>query len=301
MKQQCCIGVMAYNEEANIAALLDVLLQQEVECCHLREIVVVASGCTDRTVPIVEDYARRHPLITLLVQEQRQGKASAINAFLQHARSADLVVLESADTLPADTRTVERLLLPFITDSHVGMTGVHPVPVDTSTSFLGFVVNLQWSLHHRVSLKTPKLGEMVAFRNILPEIPTDTAVDEASIEALIKAQGYGLRYVPDAIVYNKGPDTINDFLKQRRRIAAGHHHLRRTQHYMVSTLNPLRTLASLLQENMMWSPKGFLWTIGAIGLEVYGRSLGLIDFYIRHRNPFTWDIATTTKQLKPKG
>jgi cellulose synthase/poly-beta-1,6-N-acetylglucosamine synthase-like glycosyltransferase len=262
---------------------------------------VVASGCTDRTVPIVQDYAQRHPLISLLVQERRQGKASAINAFLQHARSADLVVLESADTLPADVRTVERLLLPFITDSRVGMTGVHPVPVDTSASFLGFVVNLQWSLHHRVSSKTPKLGEMVAFRNILPEIPADTAVDEASIEALIEAQGYGLRYVPDSIVYNKGPDTINDFLKQRRRIAAGHHHLRRTQHYVVSTLNPLRTLASLLQEDMVWSPKGFLWTIGAIILEVYGRSLGLIDFYIRHRNPFTWDIATTTKRLKRKG
>lgn len=298
MRQQCYIGVMAYNEEANIAVLLDMLLQQKVACCHIRGIVVVASGCTDRTVPIVQDYVQRYPLITLLVQEQRQGKASAINAFLQHVRSADLVVLESADTLPADVHTVERLLLPFITDTHVGMTGVHPVPVDTSATFLGFVVNLQWSLHHRISLKTPKLGEMVAFRNILPEIPADTAVDEASIEALIEAHGYDLRYVPDAIVYNKGPDTINDFLKQRRRIAAGHHHLRRTQHYVVSTLNPLRTLASLLEEDMVWSPKGVLWTTGAIGLEVYGRSLGLIDFYIRHRNPFTWDIAPTTKRLK---
>lgn len=290
---------MAYNEEANIVALLDRLLQQQVECCQIQEIVVVASGCTDQTVPRVQEYARRHPKITLMIQERRQGKASAINAFLEHARATDLIVLESADTLPLDAHTVERLLRPLSDDVRIGMTGVHPVPVDRPDRFIGFVVNLQWALHHRIALITPKLGEMVAFRNIVPAIPIDTAVDEASIEALIELQGYRLQYVPEAFVQNKGPDTIRDFLRQRRRISAGHQHLRQTQHYEVSTLNPLHTLRSLLQEPMIRSPQGALWAIGAIALELYGRCLGWVDFYIGHQNPFTWEIATTTKQLVP--
>jgi biofilm PGA synthesis N-glycosyltransferase PgaC len=300
MKKQCSIGIMAYNEEANIGKLLQTLLQQQITCCQLQEIVVVASGCTDNTVPIAQDYAKREPTITVLVQQQREGKASAINLFLKHARSADIIVLESADTLPADEHTVNRLVLPLIEKTDVGMTGVRPFPVDMADHFLGFVVQLQWKLHHRISLISPKLGEMVAFKNILGEIPVDTAVDEACIEALIEPQGYVLEYVPDAVVYNKGPDTIRDFLKQRRRITAGHHHLRRTQHYAVSTLNPFRILASLFDE-FVWSPKFLFWTIGAIALEVYGRFLGMSDFYIKKQNPFKWDMATTTKKVEEIG
>lgn len=300
MEQQCSIGIMAYNEEANIGRLLKALLDQKVTCCRIQEIVVVASGCTDQTVQIVQAYAAMHPQIRLLVQAQREGKAAAINLFLQHARHVDLIVLESADTLPANDYVVERLVLPLIQKPEVGMTGVHPVPVDRPEHFLGFVVNLQWNLHHRIALLFPKLGEMVAFKNVLTAIPADTAVDEACIEALLTTKGYILQYIPDALVYNKGANTIRDFLKQRRRIAAGHHHLHQTQHYDVSTLNPVHTFAALLDE-MIWTPKYLLWTAGAIFLETYGRCLGLYDFYIRKRNPFRWDMATTTKDLSGQG
>lgn len=288
---------MAYNEEANIGKLLQALLQQKITCCRLQQIVVVASGCTDGTVTIAKDYAERNPKIMVLVQEQREGKASAINMFLRHARESDVIVLESADTLPADDMTIEYLVQPLIEKSEVGMTGAHPVPIDASDHFLGFVVNLQWKMHHRISLLFPKLGEMVAFRNVLPEIPADTAVDEACIEALIEPRGYSLEYVSEAIIYNKGPDTIKDFLKQRRRIAAGHHHLHQTQQYAVSTLNLVHILTALFHE-MVWSPKYLLWTLGAIALEIYGRFLGIFDFYIKKKNPFRWDIAATTKELK---
>jgi cellulose synthase/poly-beta-1,6-N-acetylglucosamine synthase-like glycosyltransferase len=138
---------------------------------------------------------------------------------------------------------------------------------------------------------------MVAFKNVISEIPADTAVDEACIEALIEPKGYRLEYIPEAMVYNKGPDTVKDFLIQRRRIAAGHHHLHHTQQYAVSTLNPLYIITALFHE-MVWSPKYLFWTIGAIGLELYGRFLGMFDFYIKKNNPFKWDIATTTKTLK---
>lgn len=293
----CSIGIMAYNEEANIGKLLQALLQQTLSYCQLQEIVVVASGCTDRTVMIANEYAERESKITVLVQEQREGKASAINVFIRHAESSDILILESADTLPANEKTVEYLIQPLIENSEVGMTGACPVPIDTPDHFLGFVVNLQWKLHHRIALDCPKLGEMVAFKNVLMEIPVNTAVDEACIEALIKLKGYSLVYVPEAMVYNKGPDTVRDFLKQRRRIAAGHHHLRHTQKYTVATQNLLQIISALFAE-MDWSPKHLFWTIGAIALELYGRFLGIVDFYIKKRNPFTWDIAITTKTLK---
>ena len=297
MKFTCQIGVMAYNEEANIGALLDALTAQRVTCCELQAIVIVASGCTDRTVEIARRHAARDRRVTVFVQERREGKAAAINLFLQHAKAADLVVLESADTLPADDETLERLLRPLCDEPQVGMTGAHPIPLNAATTFLGYVVHLQWRLHHRVALQSPKMGELVAFRHVFDAISADTAVDEAAIEALLVPRKYLLRYVPEALVYNKGPETVHDFLVQRRRITAGHLHLQRTQQYTVSTSHPLR-IGWLLIGELQGQPKHLRWTIGAILLECWGRSLGMIDFYLRKKNPFTWDIATSTKILQ---
>jgi len=153
-----------------------------------------------------------------------------------------------------------------------------------------------WRLHHKIALSTPKLGELVAFRSLVKEIPVDTAVDEASIEAIIRKAGYELRYVPDAVVRNKGPENIRDFLKQRRRIAAGHKHLMIEEHYEVSTMDPKKIVKLLLKEHA-WGLKNTLWTFGAIMLEIIGRGLGYYDFYVRKKNPFIWDIAASTKKL----
>ena len=50
---------------------------------QIQQIIVVASGCNDRTVPIVQACAHKDSRIKLIEQAQRQGKASAINLFLR--------------------------------------------------------------------------------------------------------------------------------------------------------------------------------------------------------------------------
>jgi len=288
------IGIMAYNEEANIGRLLESVVRQKFDHGRLSEIFVVASGCTDGTEDIVRKFIERDGRIRLLSQPVREGKASAINLFLSKAAGA-VFILESGDTIP-DPGTLDHLVAPFENEK-VGMTGAHPVPVNGSDTFVGFSVNLMWNLHHKIALLTPKLGELVAFRNVVREIPVDTAVDEASIEAIVRKAGYELRYVPEAIVRNKGPENIKDFLKQRRRIAVGHKLLVHDDGYEVSTMDPKKILRILLQEHS-WKPKNTLWTVGAIGLEMVGRSLGYYDLHVRKRNPFIWDIASSTKRLK---
>jgi hypothetical protein len=137
---------------------------------------------------------------------------------------------------------------------------------------------------------------MIAFRRSFKRIPQHTAVDEASIEPLIRGQGYLVRYVPEAIVYNKGPDTVSDFLRQRRRIYAGHLELERETGYAVSSMGGGKILGLLLR-NLDWRPKQFVWTWGVVGLEVTGRFLGWRD-YRQAKDHAVWEIATTTKELK---
>src|SRR5947209_4113855 len=174
----CSVGIMAYNEEANIERTLHAVLAQQGPSIRIEEVIVVASGCTDRTVPLVAAIARQETRVRLFVQEQREGKASAINLFLKQA-SSQVTVLIGADVIP-EAAALESLCAPF-KDPAIGMVGGRPVPVNDASTFMGHAVHLLWRLHDRVARVSPKLGEIIAFRNVISGIPTNSAVDEISI------------------------------------------------------------------------------------------------------------------------
>ncbi len=291
----CSIGITAYNEEANIGQLLQRILDQKLETVTVTEIIVVASGCTDRTEAIACQFAKQDGRIRLLTQARREGKASAMNLFIREANEA-VLVLCSADLQP-DLAAVEQLVAPFA-DPEVAMTGCRPVPINDPATFMGFAVQLQWHLHHALNMSGGfKGGEMVGFRRVFERIPYHTAVDEASVEPIVRGQGYKVQYCPEAIVYNKGPETVADFLRQRRRIYAGHLALASALGYKVSTMSG-GNIVALLLKNLDWRPKQLVWTAAVIGLEVYGRFLGKRDFKNR-KDHTVWEIATTTKELSP--
>jgi cellulose synthase/poly-beta-1,6-N-acetylglucosamine synthase-like glycosyltransferase len=237
------IGIPAYNEEKNIGTLLTALLMQEQKRTKISEIIVVSSGSTDRTDEIVKEYSNIDDRIILIRQPQRRGKASAINEILK-ASTNDIIVLESADTIP-EKDCIEKLCSPFL-DEKIGMTGAHPIPTNNRDTFTGYAVHLIWDLHHRISLKTPKCGELIAFRKLFDKIPEDIVTDEAWIEYEVRKREYEVAYVPEAVVYNRGPETIREFIKQRRRIACGHLDLKKRTRYTVSTVKMTNTLPILL-------------------------------------------------------
>ena len=290
---RCSIGIMAHNEEANIGHLLQRFMEQKLTNVVIAEIIVVASGCTDRTEEIVREWAERDGRIKLYSQPTREGKASGVNLFLREA-SEEITVLSSADLLP-DYHAIQRMVEPMA-DPDVGMTSGRPSPLNDPDTFMGFAAHLLWNLHHEIAQQHFKAGEMTAFRLIFQRIPYDSAVDEASVEPVIKGQGYKTAYVPEAIIYNKGPETVDDFLRQRRRIYAGHMAVRNNLGYVVSTMSGWRILRALLR-NLDWRPRRLLWTLGVVALEIYGRWLGWRDFRSERQQHVVWEIAKTTKRL----
>jgi poly-beta-1,6-N-acetyl-D-glucosamine synthase len=293
--QKVSIGVFAFNEELNCRQMLEALLRQDCRQVEIIEIVVVSSASTDRTDEIVQMFAEFNPIVRLIREPVRRGKSAAINTYLA-ARHPDakVCVIASADIIP-DTRAVEHLAL-ALSDPQVGMAGGRPMPVNKEDRFLGFVVQLQWKLHHLISLQHPKCGEMIAFQSGLAGgIPTESPVDEASLEAIAAQKGLHLKYVPDATFVNRGPETLSDFISQRRRIANGHWWLQRTRGYKVST-NSYQAVMKALFSQPPRRPIEWVWTLGAICLEVTCRIGGLTDFYFRPRMHQAWQMAQSTKQ-----
>jgi hypothetical protein len=129
-----------------------------------------------------------------------------------------------------------RLLEPF-SDPAIGMTGGRPVPTNPRSGVIGNAVNILWDIHHELSLTKPKLGEAVAFRRVFHTIDSGTLVDEALMEHVVIQSGMQLRYVPDAIVRNHGPETLGEFMAQRSRIYRGHLALQSATGYCVSSMD----------------------------------------------------------------
>lgn len=293
-KIKCSIGITAHNEEANIAQILQAMLSQRLHAVEISEIIVVASGCTDRTIDIIQEFEAQEPRVKLFVQEKREGKTSAINVFLSHARE-DICVLESGDTVPHED-AIENMVRMFA-DPAVGMTGAHKVPVNTPEHIVGLLSHLRLKMEHQLCLEIPRLGELIAFRKVFDRIPPDVAMDEAFVEALVIRRGLQVRYAPDAVVFNMGPETVSDFIKQRRRNHAGHLYLQSKYGYQVSSMDAPRLVSIALDE--IWGAVrliGVLLVLGA--LEGYARLLGWWDFRFHKRTHVIWDIAWTTKEVK---
>lgn len=290
------VAVPAYNEERNIGLLIDSLRAQRTRRAEIVEIVVVASGCTDRTAEVVrERESSRGPRVRLIVEPERRGKVAAINTYLQHGDPhVEAICLCSADLLVAPD-AVERLVQCLLINHDIGMCGARPMPTNGHGTFLGEAAHFLWQMHHQVALEAPKLGEMVMLRSgIVHGLPPESAVDEATLEQLVCAAGYRLAYVPEAVVHNHAPSTLRELFQQRRRIAAGHYWLRAVSGYAVSTMNIRRTLRLTLAELKHRSAEQTLYALGTIGVEAVSRGLGLIDFKLK-RDHATWTIAETTK------
>lgn len=285
------VGIIAYNEGQNIGHLLDSLLAQSLDKVSIAEIIVVSSGSTDQTNQIVKNYRQKDPRLRLVLENERRGKASAVNKFIALA-SEDLVVMISADLL-LEKEAIEKLVSP-LRDPQIGIVGSHPVPVNDPQGLTGFAAHLLWNLHHQISLETPKMGEAIAFRKIFSQIPVLSSVDEAQIEPLIRGQGYQAVYAPQAVVRNKGPETVKEFISRRRHIFSGHLATKYEYSYEVATLNGLR-IFWLLLKNFRLSWRFLLWTPLVVALEMISRFLGLLDYKFKLQNQAIWEIASSTK------
>ncbi|MBM4237860.1 MAG: glycosyltransferase, partial [Euryarchaeota archaeon] len=243
------VGVCAHNEERSILRSLASISSQSPDSFDIAEILVVSSGSTDRTDDIVRGYSSNDPRVRLIVQERREGKYSAVNVIISEAEG-EIVVLVNADNALAPG-ALSQLLMP-LKEAGIGMVGGHPVPVNAPDSVVGFAVRMLWEMHHRLSLIVPKTGELVAFRNLHFQLPKGTNTDEDWIRMEMERKGYSIAYAPDAVVWNKGPETIQDFWKQRTRVNIGERYMKKRFGFTVPTWNAsflFQALLSFMRDN----------------------------------------------------
>ena len=287
------VGVCAYNEEKNIGSLLKNLLTQQ-DLPLNSEIIVVCSGCTDSTPEIVQALRSWDNSVKLITENERRGKARALNYIFERASASEVLILTNADAFPESGSLMK--LVKALEKANLGAVTGRPIPLSKSGKLSNRIVRLIWDLHHKVSVcESVKMsGELCALRpSYVKEIPTNLATDEPYIEMLIRRQGYKIAYDPEAIVYIKGPESIREIIKHRRRIWTGHLQIKQTQDFVVSTSDFRKILSTLI--------KSFKLNLGElpvlavfIALDLYSYLLARYDLS-KSRIPFVWETLKSTK------
>lgn len=288
------IGICAYNEEENIENSVKSVYRQNYEGVSVSEVIVISSGSTDRTDEIVRGMLAEYPNLRFIPQERREGKNSAINLLLDNKRT-EIVVLLNADNTLYDENTLSNLIRPF-SDDKVGIVGGHPVPTNTKDTVAGFASNMLWALHHRVSLLHPKIGELVAFRDIGTRLPVKSQSDEDILRMNLERKGYQSVYAPDAVIRNRGPENVRDFIKQRTRVNIGERYMKREFDYDIPTWDRDLLFSAVLDsvKDLGFHPIKMSLTVA---MEMYSRMKATSYVRSDKGDMGVWNPVSSTKKL----
>jgi cellulose synthase/poly-beta-1,6-N-acetylglucosamine synthase-like glycosyltransferase len=297
------IGICAYNEELNIGQLLHNIINEQ-KLSGESEVLVVCSGCTDKTVEIVKQYAKKDSRIKPIVEKERKGKASAVNHILSRA-NGDIIFFIPGDTFPHQECFPK--LISKLEDSQVGIVCGKPVPINSPNSLVGKMVQLLWRFHDRVFNELNDVGalrhasEMFCIRKgIADKIPPETVNDDAYLALTAKKKGWIVRYEPEAIVSICGPKTIFDYFKQRRRIIFGHYQVKKLTgkfpQYIIHMM-PLEPTRGLKMGLALCTEWGIPIFSIFILLEFLVNVMAMIDT-LSGKSYVQWSISTSTKKLR---
>jgi cellulose synthase/poly-beta-1,6-N-acetylglucosamine synthase-like glycosyltransferase len=295
------VGICAYNEGMNIGPLLNnILYSQNLPAGS--EVLVACSGCTDDTVDIVEQYACKNTVVKILLEAERSGKASAINQILKRA-SGDVIIFISADTLPNDGCFAH--LISKIKVSNVGLVCAYPLPTNSSKSLAGKLVHILWSFHDQVFREVNEAGlarhasEVYCVRrDIVDSIPAGTVNDDAYIALKVANKGWLISYEPLSRVSIRGPETLSDYFKQRRRVIFGHHQVKKLTGQTPQYFVPLLRLDLKRKKNLfywLFTEYDIFVLLAFIWIELILNSVVMLDS-ARGKSHSVWSISASTKK-----
>jgi len=222
------IIITSYKEPRTIGKAIESFLEQKIK--EKYELLVV---CPDElTIKVIKKYVKKYPQVKHILDEGR-GKSAALNKVIKIAKG-DVLILSDGDVFSAEN-SVNKISEQF-KDNNTGCVSGHPLPQNPRDNLFGYWSHLLCYAAHKLREKRAKQGKFLecsgylwAFRNkIIKKFPENIAEDMI-VPILFFLKNYKIKYSPEARVYVKFPDNLQDFIKQKRRAIASHETLYKFQ------------------------------------------------------------------------
>ena len=219
--------VPTYNEEKVIEKRIKNLFELDYPKDKY-EIIVVDSGSTDSTAQIVEKFIEKHvpsePALRLIKEEERKGKASAINLGKKHAKG-DIVLITDANSV-FDKNVLKEMMAHFKNPKVGAVSGRYFISNPNKT--LPSSESFYWEIEHLALLGesfldsiSTVIGTISAWRKKLVNFRSETVGEDLDMTIQVRRNGYKIEYEPEAKVYEPSATTPKDQIKQRKRTSIG--------------------------------------------------------------------------------
>jgi len=213
------IGIPAHNEEQNIQQLLKTLVNQKGDFT-LEKILVICDGCTDSTEKKVKEFSKKFPLVKVLNDHQRLGKASRLNQMYEK-NTSDFLCTFDGDILMDRDCEVDLMVKEILKSPRTNVVAARLIPLPAQglvehfsvVSFLSFedaILRLNngnnyYSLIGCASLLRGSFAKKVKY-------PTDVISDMNYLYTLaIKNNPEGVRLARDSRIIFRTVSTLHDW------------------------------------------------------------------------------------------
>lgn len=294
------IFIPAYNEHANIRALLLSIPRQEQKGFELRKITVASDGSTDATVSEVQKAASFDSRIVLINYSERAGKAARLNRAFGDCE-ADIFVQFDADVTITDPELLRKLIRPLLDDPQGAIVcGWHkPLPPRTYVEKLACVGVEVWQKAMDSIGADAEFyyctGNIRAFsRNFVKHlrVPTQySAIEDLYSFYYAKHKGEKVFVAADAIVNFRLPNNLKDYFSQMRRSMRSQSDAKKLLDELEYSSHQKMTLEVKLNTLLKSADKYSFWTLLAYLILQFTCRAASLSYKLAQ----TWPVVRSSK------
>jgi len=247
------IIIPAYNEEVTVASSIKSMLNLNYPDY---EVIVIDDGSSDNTFNEASKYLEKGVKV---ISQKNTGKPGAINTGIKNASGEIVITVDADSKLHPDALTW--IARRFSRNPHLGAVAGN-VKIDKPTGLLKTLQSLEYTTSINLIRKSQSVlhcvmivpGAIAALKTkVLHEVgyfPSDTFAEDFDITMKILQAGYHVEYESRAIAFTQAPESIEDFMKQRRRWYRGIPQV--LSKYQGMYFNPKYGAAGIFGVPLMW-------------------------------------------------
>jgi cellulose synthase/poly-beta-1,6-N-acetylglucosamine synthase-like glycosyltransferase len=219
------IVVPVKNEENVIGRLLAALSKLNYPV-DKKEIVIVEDGSTDKTFGICTKYAKEHAGVKILHRTFSNGKPSALNLGLEHAKG-EIIAIFDADNVPdAD---VLMAACRYFEDPAVAAVQGKTLAINSKENMLTQFISYEEAVWCEAYLRGKDVLNLFVHlkgscqfirRDILAKLDGFSEAvlsEDMEISARLTENNYKIRYASDVVAWQESPSDLTTLFKQRTR------------------------------------------------------------------------------------